>query len=144
MNDNTEIKNNRKKRNKLLLVICMVIAVILFVWVVVFIVKFKGNINKQNIQSENIQEEKSLIGSWTTDGVTVYEFRENGNGVLKLPLTEYMFSYKFEENKLFINFESKETRDSNYEYFFEEEKLILKGIKGTTGNYTFYKQELDI
>ncbi|MBQ2836247.1 MAG: hypothetical protein IJE68_05380 [Clostridia bacterium] len=136
MNDNTEIKNNRKKRNKLLLVI----AVILSVLVVVFIVKFKGNINKKNIESENIQQEKTLIGVWTTDGVTVYEFKENGNGTLKLPLSEYKFTYKIEGNNLFINFESKETRDSSYEYFFEKENLILKGIKGTTGNYTFYKQ----
>ena len=135
MNDNTEIKNNRKKRNKLLLAICMVIAVILFVSVVVCIVKFKGNINKQNIQ-----QAQSLIGVWTTDGVTVYEFKEDGKGMLKLPLSEYKFTYKIEENNLFINFESKETRDSNYEYFFEKENLILKGIKGTTGNYTFYKQ----
>ena len=140
MNDNTEIKNNRKKRNKLLLVICMVIAVILFVSIVIFIVRLKENINKQNIQSENIQQEQALIGVWTTDGVTVYEFKENGNGILKLPLSEYKFTYKIEENNLFINFESKETRDSNYEYFFEKENLILKGIKGTTGNYTFYKQ----
>ena len=140
MNDNTEIKNNRKKKNKLLLVICIVIAVILSVFVVVFIVKFKGNINKQNIESENIQQGKTLMGVWTTDGVTVYEFKENGNGTLKLPLSEYKFTYKIEGNNLFINFESKETRGSNYEYFFEEENLILKGIKGTTGNYTFYKQ----
>lgn len=140
MNDNTEIKNNRKKKNKLLLVVCMVVAVILFVLVVVFIVKFKGDFNKQNSQSEYIQEEKTLIGVWTTDGVTVYEFEENGNGTLKLPLSEYKFTYKIEGNNLFINFESKETRDSNYEYFFEKENLILKGIKGTTGNCTFYKQ----
>lgn len=132
MNDNTERKNRRKKRN-ILLVICMVITVILFILVIL-------NVNKQNIQSENIQEENTLIGLWTTDGVTVYDFEENGNGVLKLPLTEYKFTYKIEGNKLFINFDSKETRDSNYEYFFEEEKLILKGIKGTIGNYTFYKQ----
>lgn len=140
MNDNTEIKNNKKKRNKLLLVVCIFIAVILFVSVVVFIVKFKRNINKQNIQNENIQQEQALIGVWTTDGVTVYEFEESGNGTLKLPLSEYKFTYKIEGNNLFINFESKETRDSNYEYFFEKENLILKGIKGTTGNYTFYKQ----
>ena len=135
MKNNTKIKN----RSKLLLVLCMIITVILFVFVV-FIVKFKENVNKQNIQNETIQEEKALIGTWTTDGVTVYEFKEKGYGVLKLPLSEYKFSYKTEGDKLFINFDSKETRDSNYEYFFQGENLILKGIKGTTGNYTFYKR----
>lgn len=138
MKVNTAIRSNGKKKNKLL-GICMVIIVILSI-LVVFIVKHKQNVNKQNVQSENIQEENTLIGLWTTDGVTVYEFIENGNGILKLPLNEYNFTYKIEGNKLFINFGSKETRDSNYEYLFEEGKLVLKGIKGTTGNYIFYKQ----
>lgn len=131
MNENTERKNSRK--------ILLVITVILCVLVVI-IVGFKANMNKHNIQRAKTKEDNTLLGLWTTDGITFYEFKENGNGVLKLPLSEYLFTYKIEENKLFIDFESKETRDANYEYFFEKENLILKGIKGTTGNYTFYKQ----
>ena len=81
-----------------------------------------------------------LISTWTTDGTTVYEFESNGKGTMKLPSTEYKFTYVLNDDKVYIDFESDKATDSDYEYSFDGDKLILKGIKATTGVYTFTKK----
>ena len=83
----------------------------------------------------------TLIGTWTTDGVTVYEFKKNNAGALVLPLSTYEFTYKVEENKLYIDFKNEKSTDSSYEYSFKNGQLILKGINKTTGTYTFKRQK---
>jgi len=121
----------KKKSSKIILIICIFIAIIASS---VIIIKVIRNINKNNLK------ENSLIGLWTTDGVTIYEFKDNGKGMLKLPLSEYEYSYKIDGNKLHIDFESEETTDSDYEYYFENDNLILKGFYRTRGTYIFHKQ----
>lgn len=84
--------------------------------------------------------DERLIGAWTTDGTTVYEFENNGRGTMKVPSSEYKFTYVTNNNKIYIDFESDKATDSDFEYTFEEDKLIFKGIKSTTGTYTFTKK----
>ena len=119
----------KKKISILLLIIYSFIAIIASSFIIMIITRNNNNF-----------KENSLIGLWTTDGVTIYEFKDNGKGILKLPLSEYEFSYKIDENKLHIDFESEETTDSDYEYYFENDNLILKGFNRTRGTYYFYKQ----
>lgn len=121
----------KKKSSKIILIICIFIAIIASS---VIIIKVIRNIKKNNLK------ENSLIGLWTTDRVTIYEFKDNGKGMLKLPLSEYEYSYKIDGNKLHIDFESEETTDSDYEYYFENDNLILKGFYRTRGTYIFHKQ----
>ncbi len=80
----------------------------------------------------------TLKGRWTTDNVTVYEFKSGNTGSLILPLGEYKFTYKTNKNKLYIDFENEKSEDSEYEYHFDHGKLILKGTNGT---FTFEKQK---
>ena len=134
-NEHTQSQNNKRKR--LLLIICIVIIATLFI-TIIFVHPIKENDNNQTIDKQDAKE-NSLIGLWTTDGITIYEFKENEMGVLKLPLSEYTFTYKIQGNKLYIDFESEKTTDSYYEYYIEEDKLILRGIRNTTGEYNFYK-----
>lgn len=122
-------KSGKKKKNQFAIIV-MIIAVILCL--IIFIPK----LNKNN---ESDKSENKIVGSWTTDGYTVYEFDENGNGKLKIPIAEYEFTYKIEENKIFIDFKNEKSIDSDYEYSFESEKLILKGINKTSGTYVFTK-----
>ncbi len=77
-----------------------------------------------------INSKNKLIGSWTTDGVTVYEFNKNGKGKLILPLAEYEFNYKTKSNKLSIDFINDKSEDSDYTYSFKMKKLVLEGEKG--------------
>ena len=81
-----------------------------------------------------------LIGTWTTDGITVYQFKNKNTGSLIVPLSEYKFTYKIDGNKLYIDFENEKSNDSDYEYSFKDNKLILKGINKTSGTYVFKKK----
>lgn len=73
---------------------------------------------------------RKLIGSWTTDGVTIYKFNKNNTGSLRVSLSEYDFTYKIDKKELFIDFENEKSTDSKYTYSFEDGKLILKGENG--------------
>ena len=122
----------RKRYIKIILLIVFILIAIIASTVI--IIKMRKSSNKINFK------ENSLTGSWTTDGITIYEFKDNGKGMLKLPLSEYEYSYKIDGNKLHIDFESEETTDSDYEYYFENDNLILKGFYRTRGTYIFHKQ----
>ncbi|MBR3199326.1 MAG: hypothetical protein IKG27_04865 [Bacilli bacterium] len=82
-----------------------------------------------------------LIGTWTTDGVTIYRFDKKGKGALIVPLSKYTFNYKMNDDEIHIDFKNKKLHDSDYKVSFKKGKLILKGINKTTGTYTFKKHE---
>ena len=109
------------------------ISIFVIICLVIFTPKLIESIEKNNIA-------KKIIGIWTTDGVTVYEFNVDGKGTLKLPLSEYEFTYKIEGNDIFIDYENEKSIDSSYEFSFENENMVLKGINNTIGNYTFIKK----
>ena len=124
--------NDRKLGNSFgkLILICIV-----FVFIIFLISGFVKNSGQNN---KTVDER--LIDIWTTDGVTVYEFDNKGKGAMKLPSSEYKFTYVINDNKLYIDFESEKAIDSDYEYSFENDKLILKVINSTTGTYTFQRK----
>ena len=134
--ENIETRRNmrKKKKSKLPILVFLILVVAIIVCCIIFIPKLKE-------KSQQNKLEKQLLGSWTTDGYTVYEFYEDGKGVLKIPMADYSFSYTIDENKVSIDFENEKSIDSDYEFSFEDEKLILKGINKTSGTYTFTKNE---
>lgn len=105
---------------------------------VIIIIVISGFVKNSGQNSKTVDER--LIDTWTTDGVTVYEFDNKGKGAMKLPSAEYKFTYVINDNKLYIDFESEKAIDSDYEYSFENDKLILRGINATTGTYTFQRK----
>lgn len=118
-------KNEDNKKNKIIIIIIFIVVICGAVYF------YKNPINIGNDE---------LKGTWTTDDVTIYEFFGNGKGLMKLPNSEYSFSYILHKNQVYIDFEDEKAKDSDYEYSLENEKLILKGIKTTTGTYTFTKK----
>ena len=80
--------------------------------------------------SQNLSLKKKFIGTWTTDGITIYEFKKDNTGFLKVPLDKYKFKYKIKKNYIFIDIENKDSVDVNYKYTFKNGKLILSGKKG--------------
>ena len=74
---------------------------------------------------------KVLLGSWSTPGGTIYTFKNDNTGFMKVPLNKYKFTYKIEDDKIVIDFEDKSAFDPVYEYTLDGEKLILKGDNGT-------------
>ena len=78
-----------------------------------------------------------IVGTWTTDGVTIYKFNKDNTGELIVSLKNYPFTYKIKNDILEIDFENERSTDSKYTYSFEENKLILKGDNGT---FTFIRK----
>lgn len=105
--------------------------------IVIIICIFVLGISTQNRNKNKTDE---IIGTWTTDEVTVYEFDGKGNGKLILPSSQYNFTYTLNENIIHIDFESEKATDSDYIYSLDEGKLILNGTNTTAGTYTFTKK----
>ncbi len=68
----------------------------------------------------------SLTGRWRIDDATVYEFDENGNGVMCTSLNEYAFTYTAEGSTLTIDFENGAAEDTAYQYSVQGETLTLE------------------
>ena len=112
-----KVKRKTKKSVKILLLIVLVIIVI----AICCKFSFRGK--------ESVKD--TLIGKWTTDGNTVYQFDEDNTGALIVPLSNYEFSYKINGDKLSIDFKNEKSEDSTYTYSLKDGKLILKGKNGT-------------
>ena len=127
------LADNKKRKSTNKTIVLLIIVLILSIFLLLLIPKTKESEKKQK------KIENQLLGSWTTDDYTVYEFYENGSGALKIPIATYDFSYKIDNNNIYIDFKNETSIDSDYEFFFEDGKLILKGINKTSGTYTFKK-----
>lgn len=123
------MRNNNKKKKKSKMFLSIIIIIIL---ITIFI------INKEKIFM-NFGSNK-IRGTWTTDGVTIYKFDNNGKGSLITSLSKYDFSYKINDNKIYIDFENEKAIDSSFEFSIKEDTLTIKGIDETTGIYTLKKQ----
>ena len=104
------------KNKKILIPVVLTLVVLLAVVILLFCNK-KGD--------------KELLGTWATEGNTIYEFQKKDKGKMIVPLKEYNFTYKIEDNKLYIDYEDKNANDAEYEYTVEEDKLTIKGERGT-------------
>ena len=71
--------------------------------------------------------DKSIVGTWDYDTVTVYRFDKGGKGALELPNVSYEFSYNIDGDKLTIDFESDSASDSTYTFYINDDALTLIG-----------------
>ena len=107
----------------------LIILIILIIGII--FLKPKKNSKQSNFTTEEKKVVATLVGKWTTDGNTVYEFNEDGSGAMIVPVANLPFTYKFENNQLFIDFENEDSDDTYYTYEVTETKLTLKSINGT-------------
>ena len=106
------------RKLKLIMIIAIIIIIIVFVIAIFLIFK---NINQKNI----------FLGTWESGGGTIYEFKENNEGIMKTSLSEYKFTYKIKDNILSIDFEIERAIDTDYEFTCEENKCNMKSNQGT-------------
>ena len=106
------------------------ILILLIILILIMLAIFMPSIIKKNTNNPK----KTIIGTWTTDGVTKYRFDKNNKGALIVSLGEYEFTYKIEDDKLDIDFKNERAKDAKYTYTFEDDKLILEG---ENGKFTF-------
>ena len=115
----------RKLKKKPIIMLMIIVAIIAIIISLILLTLKKSN-------------KDSLIGSWVTQGGTVYEFKEDNKGTMIVPLSEYKFTYKINDNKLSIDYEDEKANDADYEYSIKNNKLILTGKKGT---FTFTRDK---
>ncbi len=71
------------------------------------------------------EEEPDLAGTWTVDGVTTYQYGEDGSGALLLPEHDYPFVYTAEGGELKLEFESARIGEAVFSFTLEGDILTL-------------------
>lgn len=102
-------KQNKTRKKGLLAGLIGALAVLL---IVIALVAMNGN--------------ASLAGRWRIDDATVYEFNDDGKGVMRTSLNEYTFTYTAEGSILTIDFENEAARDTEYQYSIKGKTLTLE------------------
>ena len=121
-------RNKNRKKN------ARIITIFILIIIAVMGIIFFNNRKNDNSPKFTAEEKKivaSLVGKWTTDGNTVYEFNEDGTGALIVPVANLPFTYKFENDQLFIDFENENSDDVFYTYEVTDTKLNLTSVNGT-------------
>ena len=113
----------KNKQNKKILLIGIILIVIIVVSIFL-IFKLK---NSKNI----------FLGTWKSEGGTIYEFKKNKEGVMKTSLSKYKFTYKIIKNTISIDFEDKKAIDTDYEFSCKKDKCEMKSDRG---KFIFNKQ----
>ena len=111
-----------KQKNKILIIGIIIIVIIAVSIFLIFKLK-----NSKNI----------FLGTWQSEGGTIYEFKKNNEGVMKTSLSEYKFTYKIKKNIISIDFEDKKAIDTDYDFSCKKDKCEMKSDRGT---FIFNKQ----
>ena len=85
----------------------------------------------KNIPEKAVPEKaaaEDISGTWTVDGVTIYQFRENGTGVLMLPEHSYSFTYTAEGDELELDFDDPDVGEAVFRFEGEEDRLNLERV----------------
>ena len=112
------LKNNKTK--KLILAVAAIFIVLISVTA----------IGVKAVQYKNAQ---IVMGTWLYADGTEYVFDGKSKGCMKLKDADFEYKYIVTNEKLKINFKDKKVRDAVYSYEIENEKLTIKGEKGTVG-----------
>ena len=125
MNNKNVKKRRRKKKNNNKKII---LAIILIVLVIILINGcFKRNKNP-------------IIGTWTTEKGTTYQFNKDHTGKLILTIGEYDYKYEIKDGEITIDFVSDTSIDTKFTYKFDKKQLILENSNGT---FTFSRKNKD-
>lgn len=115
-------KKKIKKSGKLIIAFGLVTIVFI---ILILLLIFRGN-------------KYSIVGKWTTERGTIYQFNNDNSGVMSIPIADYPFTYKINDNKIFIDFENENSVDTEFEFSFDGDKLLLTSKNGT---FTFTRVE---
>ena len=120
----TSKTNKRSKRKaeqkKKKIIISVIVAIIIIIFLVCV---FRENKNP-------------LVGKWSTDKGTVYEFNKDKTGKLSIAIGEYEYKYEIKKNKVFVDFDGENSIDTEFTFKIEKGSLVLES---SNGKFTFKK-----
>lgn len=121
--------SRQKRMRKRKIQFCLVVVALLVTMLVFVIVVINNKVLKN--------KKYVLEGTYVYEDNTEYEFDGKQNGCLCVVVDgeEYQFdyTYKTEDNRLYIDFENEEVTDITYEYSLDGNKLTLSGKEGSAG-----------
>lgn len=131
-NIDSKLKNQR-------LILFLTIAIISIIVIVICVFGF-NKIMMNNNDTNNLDE---FYGLWNIDGITKYEFDGKGRGKMLLPESnlEYEFTYKINDNKILIDFDSEEAKDYTYKYSIERNVINFEGETPGAGKIQMTREE---
>ena len=123
MEEENIIKKKKIKKSGKLIIAFGLVTIIFIILILLLI--FRGN-------------KDSIVGKWTTERGTIYQFNNDNSGVMSIPIADYPFTYKINDNKIFVDFENESSVDTEFEFSFDGDKLLLTSKNGT---FTFTRVE---
>lgn len=118
----TEQKNYKNSQIMKPRIIGIIILAVVMVAIIVSILIMQGSANKAD-----------LVGKWDIDGVTSYQFNDNGTGAMILPHTSYDFSYKIDGDNIAFDYYNEKVSDGTFSFKIDGDKLTLIGGNNTNG-----------
>ena len=115
-----------KKKTKIKLKPLLITAIILGLIIILFVKLCEKN--------------NSLVGKWTTENGTIYQFDKDYTGKLITQLGDFKFKYNIDDDEVFVDFDSEKSKDTRFKFYFEGEELIFEN---SNGKFIFTKMKED-
>ena len=112
---NKKVRRRRRKEVRIKRFICIAVIVILFI---TFLVCINSKRNP-------------LVGKWTTEKGTIYQFNKDYTGKLILSIGEYEYKYEIKGDKVYVDFTSESSNDTEFIFKVDNDKLVLENKNGT-------------
>ena len=95
---NKKVRRRRRKETRIKRFICIAI---LFALIILFILSISSKRNP-------------LVGKWTTEKGTVYQFNKDYTGKLILSIGEYEYKYEIKGDKVLVDFINETSTDTEF------------------------------
>ena len=139
----TVSRSQKRKREKRIRIRKILLILFFLLFIIFAILGISGLITQKKVEINQSSDTKvdNIIGLWDIDGVTKYQFKKDGKGIMILPNESYSFIYKVKENEITIDFDDMIAKDATYEYHIAGN--TMKFISKTSDNVEIeFKKEI--
>lgn len=92
------------------------------------------------VTGDPIESAEDVLGVWTTDGITIYEFNDDSTGTLKTGAADdSIFYYSVEDGVLYIDFADDSVTDASYNCHIDGNTLYFDNTENQQ-MYTLKRQ----
>lgn len=111
----TEKQVKKKVKVNKVAILVPIIIIVLLIALVIFLLNRSNN---------------PLVGKWTNETPTTYQFDSDKTGKLIISTGEYNFEYEIKDDKVTVYFNSENSVDTEFKYKVDGDKLTLENGNG--------------